>query len=103
MNQQPLSDLVKSIEKEMQRLQYTEGTLTFYSRRWKMLTDFAHDRGEAEFSEQLGWNFIEHHFGILEKDCQRKLKTSEVQELRVIRMIVDQDARCRSAEGEHSS
>lgn len=89
MHQHPLSELLKNIEREMERLQYTEETLMFYRRRWKMLTDFAQDRGETEFSEQLGWNFIEHHFGLLEKDCNRKLKTSEVQELRVIRMIGD--------------
>lgn len=89
MHQQPLSELLTNIEQEMERLHYTEGTLIFYRRRWKMLTDFAQDRGEIEFSEKLGWNFIEHHFGLLEKDCERKLKTSEVQELRVIRMIGD--------------
>lgn len=86
---QPLSDLLTNIEQEMKRLHYTEGTLKFYRRRWKMLTDFAKMRGETEFSEQLGWSFIEHHFGLLEKDCARRLKTSEVQELRVIRMIGD--------------
>jgi len=85
---QPLSDLLTNIEQEMERLHYTEGTLKFYRRRWKMLTDFAKMRGETEFSEQLGWSFIEHHFGLLEKDCARKLKTSEIQELRVIRMMV---------------
>lgn len=89
MHQQLLSELLTNIEQEMERLHYTEETLMFYRRRWKMLTDFAQGRGETEFSEKLGWNFIEHHFGLLEKDCERKLKTSEVQELRVIRMIGD--------------
>lgn len=73
----------------MIRLHYTEATLKFYRRRWKMFLDFAKERDETNYSEQLGFNFVEHHFGLLKKDSERKLKTSEVQELRVIRMIGD--------------
>jgi len=89
MHQQPLSELLKNLEQEMKRLHYTDETLTFYRRCWKKLTEFAQERGESEFSEDLGRDFIEHHFGLLEKDSERKLKTSEIQELRVIRMMGD--------------
>ncbi len=89
MCQQPLAELLKDVEQEMIRLHYTEGTLNFYRRRWKMLMEFAENLGEIKYSEQLGFDFVEHHFGLLEKNNGRKLKTSEVQELRVIRMIGD--------------
>lgn len=89
MHHQPLPELLNDIEQEMIRLHYTEGTLSFYRRRLKMLMEFAKERGETEYSEQLGLDFVEHHFGLLKKDSDRKLKTSEVQELRVIRMIGD--------------
>ncbi|MBS4008468.1 MAG: tyrosine-type recombinase/integrase [Clostridium sp.] len=89
MNHRPLAELLKDVEQEMIRLHYTEGTLTFYRRRWKMLMEFARERGENEYSEQLGFDFVEHHFDLLKKESERKLKTSEVQELRVIRMIGD--------------
>lgn len=89
MHQQPLPKLLKDIEQEMIRLYYTEGTLKFYRRRWNMLIEFAKERGETEYSEKMGFDFVEHHFGLLQKDSERKLKTSEIQELRVIRMIGD--------------
>ncbi|WP_373665350.1 Tyrosine recombinase XerC [Sporomusa silvacetica DSM 10669] len=89
MHNQPLVDLLKDVEQEMIRLHYSEGTLNFYRRRWKMLMEFARERCETKYSEQLGFDFIEHHFDLLKKDSERKLKTSEVQELRVIRMIGD--------------
>ncbi|MCF8010568.1 MAG: site-specific integrase [Clostridiales bacterium] len=87
MRHQPLAELLKDVEQEMVKLHYNKGTLNFYRRRWKMLIEFARERGETEYSEQLGLDFVEHHFGLLKKDSERRLKTSEVQELRVIRMI----------------
>lgn len=89
MQQQSLAELLNDVEQEMIRLHYTTATLTFYRRRWKMILDFAKGRGETGYSEKLGLDFVEHHFGLLEKENTRKLKTSEVQELRVIRMIGD--------------
>lgn len=89
MQQQSLAELLNDVEQEMIRLHYTKGTLSFYRRRWKMLMAFAKERGETEYSEKLGFDFVDYHFGLLQKDCERKLKTSEVQELRVIRMIGD--------------
>ncbi|MCQ3979091.1 MAG: hypothetical protein DPW09_37190 [Anaerolineae bacterium] len=41
------------------------------------------------FSEQLGIDFVEKHFHILEKDFERTLAQAETQELRIIRMIGD--------------
>ena len=85
----PLTALLQDIEQEMLRLKYTEGTMMYYRRIWKKLAEFAEKQGEVYFTEQLGIDFIEAHYGILEKDLTRKLKQSEVYKLRIIRMIGD--------------
>jgi len=63
--------------------------MTFYKRRWQQLLVFADEHEEAHYSERLGINFIEKHFNILEKDFEGDLKQSEVQDLRIIRMLGD--------------
>jgi len=86
---QPLPELLVDLEQELKRLGYTQGTLQIYRRRWRMLLDFAGSRGERSFSEQLGVDFLEHHFHILELDAARTLPQQKVQELRIVRMIGD--------------
>src|SRR5258708_574567 len=54
-----------------------------------MLLRFAEERGEVIFSENLGMDFLEKHFHILEKDSNRKFSQAEAQELRIIRVIGD--------------
>ena len=54
-----------------------------------MLLDFAHEQGEIYYSEKLGFDFVEKSFNILQKDFDGCLKQSEVQTLRVIRMLGD--------------
>ena len=73
----------------MLRLGYTEGTMKFYRRRWRMLLQFAQERGETFYSERLGIDFVEKHFHIFEKGFNQSLSQSKTQELRVIRMIGD--------------
>lgn len=54
-----------------------------------MLLQFAQEQGEVFYSERLGVDFIEKHFHIFEKDFNRTLSQSNVQDLRIIRMIGD--------------
>jgi integrase/recombinase XerD len=89
MQKEPLIQLLEGLEKEMLRLGYTEGSMKFYRRRWQMLLQFAQERGETYYSEQLGIDFVEKHFHIFEKDANRTFSQSETQELRIIRMIGD--------------
>lgn len=81
--------IINGLEQEMLRLNYTEGSMRFYRRRWRMLLQFAQDRGENFYSERLGIDFVEKHFNIFEKDFNRTLSQSETQELHIIRMIGD--------------
>lgn len=89
MQKEPLTKLLYDLEQEMLRLGYTEGSMKFYRRRWQMLLQFAQERGETHYFEQMGIDFVEKYFHILEKDSKRPLSQPETQELRIIRMIGD--------------
>jgi site-specific recombinase XerD len=89
MQKKPLTKLIHELEQEMLRLGYTDGSMRFYRRRWKMLLQFAQEREETCYSERLGIDFVEKYFHIFEKDFDRALSQSETQELRVIRVIGD--------------
>jgi site-specific recombinase XerD len=54
-----------------------------------MLLEFAQERDEVYYSEKFGVEFIEKKFDILQKDFEGRLKQTDVQKLRVIRMIGD--------------
>jgi integrase/recombinase XerD len=84
-----LKELIYVLEQELLRLGYTQGSMNFYTRRWNMLLKFAQERNESYYSEKLGVDFIEKHFNILQKDFEGTLKQSEVQNLRVMRMLGD--------------
>jgi len=89
MEKKTLKELVLDLEHELLRLGYTKGSMTFYKSRWQMLLEFAEDQGENYYSERLGIDFVEKRFNILKKDFEGILKQSEVQNLRIIRMLGD--------------
>ena len=89
MQKKPLKDLLQELEQELLRLGYTEGSMKFYRNRWKKIIQFAEERNETYYSEQLGINYAEHHYQILEKDFDKTLSQKDTQELRIIRMIGD--------------
>lgn len=89
MQNKTLVELLQSLEQEMLRLHYTEGSMQLYRRRWKKLLQFAQERDEIYYSEQLGIDFIEKYFKIFNKDFNSPLSQSKIQELRIIRMIGD--------------
>ncbi len=89
MQKKPLKKLLQELEQELLRLGYTEGTMQFYRNRWKKIIQFAEERDEIFYSEQLGINYAEHHYQILEKDFDKTLSQKDTQELRIIRMIGD--------------
>ncbi len=89
MQNKPLVELLRDLEQEMLRLNYSQNSIKFYRSRWQMLLRFAEERDETFFSESLGMDFLEKHFHILEKDSNRKFSQAEAQELRIIRVIGD--------------
>lgn len=63
--------------------------MNFYKTQWKKLLEFGKERDEIYYSEKLGVDFIEQKFNILQKNFEGRLKRTEVQKLRVIRMLGD--------------
>ena len=89
MQKKPLKELLQDLGKELLRIGYTEATLKYYRNRWQKLQQFADERNKIYYSEQLGIDFIEKQFHILEEDFCKILSQKDTQELRVIRMIGD--------------
>ena len=89
MKKQLLTDLIKNLEQEMLRLGYTKNSMEHYRRFWIALLQFAQEQNEIYYSERLGLDFAEKYFHIFEKDLNHTLSQSEVQKLRIIRMIGD--------------
>jgi len=89
MKKQSLVDLIQDLEQEMLRLGYTKGSMTFYRSQWRALLLFAQKRKQIFYSEHLGLDFLEKHLHIFEKDLNHTLTQSEVQKLRIIRMVGD--------------
>lgn len=89
MDKTYLPDLISELEKELLRLGYTKGSMSFYRRRWNQLMAYAEDRGECYYTEQLGMDFLKEFFGITQDDFSRTLPQAETQEIRVIRMVGD--------------
>lgn len=89
MKKQLLTDLIKDLEQEMLRLGYTKSSMQQYRRFWLTLLQFAQEQNEIYYSERLGMDFAEKHFYLFEKDSNHTLSQSEVQKLRMIRMIGD--------------
>ncbi len=89
MQKKPLNELLQGLEQELLRLGYTEGSMKFYRNRWKKIIQYAEKRDEIFYSEQLGINYVEHHYQIFEKDFDKTLSQKDTQELRIIRMIGD--------------
>ena len=89
MQNKSLVELLQALEQEMLRLKYTEGSMTFYRRRWRKLLQFAKERGDIYYSEQLVIDFVKKYFQIFEQDFNSPLSQSKVQELRIMRMIGD--------------
>lgn len=73
-----LQELILNLEQELLRLGYSDGSMTFYKRRWEMLLEFAEEQGETYYSERLGINFIEKQFNIFQKDLEGTLNQAEV-------------------------
>lgn len=89
MDKAYLPDLISGLDRELLRLGYTKGSMTFYRRRWNQLMAYAEDRGEFYYTEQLGIDFLKEFFGITQEDFSRTLPQAETQEIRVIRMVGD--------------
>jgi site-specific recombinase XerD len=89
MQKKLLTELLQDLKQKMVQLGYSKVSMQFYDRHWKKLLQFAEERRESFYSEQLGLDFVEQHYRILEKEFSQKLSRREADKLRIIRMIGD--------------
>jgi hypothetical protein len=79
MQSKPLKELLQELEQELLRLGYTEGSMTFYRRRWEQILHFVGGKNEIYYSEQLGLDFVESYFQIFKKDLDKTLSQKDTQ------------------------
>ena len=86
-NRKSLHSLLSDLENELLRIGYTHGSMVFYRHQWRLLEEYAFDKGVTVFSEQLGMDFAQDIMNISLDSVP--LSQDAVQKLRVIRMIGD--------------
>lgn len=81
--------MLYDLEQEMRRLGYAEKTLCGYKWRWHGLLQFAEACGDIFYSEQLGIDFLKHHYNLPAKDSDHVFSEYETLTLHIVRMIGD--------------
>lgn len=89
MQRKILTELIHDLEQEMIRLGYSKASMQRRQRHCKKLLQFAEERGESFYSEQLGLDFFAKHSPGFEEEFKQGLSDVKVQEFRIIRMIGD--------------
>lgn len=89
MKKQLLVKLLQDLDQELLRLGYNKGSLQSYRNLWKALIQFAKERNQKYYSESLGLDFLRKKYQIIEKKFNHGLLQSEIQKLRIIRVIGD--------------
>jgi site-specific recombinase XerD len=85
----PFHDLTTSLEKELLRLHYSESTLKSYRRMWCRITTFLENEGVEHFTEEIGMRFIDKEYDFFELEKTGKLKQSDINAFRIVRMLGD--------------
>ncbi|WP_150844750.1 hypothetical protein [Clostridium sp. UBA1353] len=55
----PLEQLITKVLMELKKLNYSENTITGYSLLYRRIVNFANEKGQVFFSEELGREFLE--------------------------------------------
>ena len=79
-----LTKLISKTKKQLDLLNYAEGTKNHYTSKWKLFLEYAEQKGENYFSKQLGDSFLENYYGIR---VGKKLSTSQVFKVRTITVL----------------
>lgn len=58
MQNKPLKELLQELEQELLRLGYSEGSMTFYRRRWEQILQFAEEHNEIYYSGNLALTLL---------------------------------------------
>ena len=87
---QPIETLVETVLQELQKLKYSEGSILNYRRVYNRVVLFAHEEGEAFFSEDLGSRFLAKYYGCRVNTITDSAPTSRLRtQIRYIRVLGD--------------
>ncbi len=82
-----LSDLVSSLDAELQRLGYKDSTMVWYRGCWRRLQRYFADRGVVEFSLDVAMSWVDETCGFFAKERAGTLKENDVYLFRVASML----------------
>jgi integrase/recombinase XerD len=89
MKNVPVRDVTVLLEKELNRLHYTERSIKGYRVMWRHIIAFCESEGTLHFSEDLGMRFLDKWCNFSELEKAGKLTQSIVNVFRVVRMLGD--------------
>ena len=89
MERPTIRELVTSLEKELIRMGYAEGTLKYYRMNWKMIIAHFDKIGEGYYSETTAMEYMDKKCDFFRKEQAGELTQSNIYLFRIIRMIGD--------------
>ena len=84
MNQ--LIELINNLEQQMLQVGYKASSIDIYRRQWHKLIQFAQEKNETCYSEQLCTDFIKKYVGPLDKCSSQCISSTAAQIIRVIQV-----------------
>jgi site-specific recombinase XerD len=84
-----LKEQINLLEKELIRVGYKEGTLSYYRANWERLIDYFESEGEEYFSEAVAMEYVDRKCDFYAKEQSGLLTQSNIYLFRIIRMIGD--------------
>jgi len=90
LQQQPINKLIETVLQELRKLDYSENSILNYRRFYSRLARFAHEEGEAFYSEDLGSRYLLKHYDCRVNTITDTSPTSKLRmQIRYIRVLGD--------------
>lgn len=81
-----LVDLIHQATQHLDELNYTEGTKQHYTLIWRHLLKYTESKNCLTFSLEIGYEFLENHYGIRKG---MKLSSAQVYSVRIIKVLYE--------------
>lgn len=84
-----VNDLIVTVEQELIRNGYTNGTLKYYQRCWRKISAYFETRGELYYSHEVAMDYVESVCGKKALDPQQKLSAGDIYLYRIVCSLTD--------------
>ncbi|QGU00312.1 Integrase/recombinase, RitA [Candidatus Syntrophocurvum alkaliphilum] len=85
----PIEELVNNVLKELERLNYAHNTISGYRAFYKRVIEFAHEKNQTYFSEELGSEFLKEKYNCTVNYYTESMPKSFKNSIRRIRVLGD--------------